>query len=82
MLPTFLLNTPLYFKLSYLRKKFTQMKNFITGLTLATAIGVAVLFYLHFSGSKSTAAPAGNTVSAASSGFRIAYFESDSIQNN
>ncbi|WP_439505961.1 OmpH family outer membrane protein [Sediminibacterium sp.] len=58
------------------------MKNFITGLTLATAIGVAVLFYLHFSGSKSAAASTESTVSAANGGFKVAYFESDSIQNN
>ena len=58
------------------------MKNFITGLSLATAIGVAVLFYLHFSGSKSPAASTGTTVSASAGGFKIAYFESDSIQNN
>jgi outer membrane protein len=58
------------------------MKNFITGLSLATAIGVAVLFYLHFSGSKAPATASGSTVNAAAGGFRIAYFESDSIQNN
>jgi len=58
------------------------MKNFITGLSLATAVGVAVLFYLHFSGSKSPAVSTGSTVSAAAGGFKIAYFESDSIQNN
>ncbi len=59
------------------------MKNFVTGLSIATAIGVAVLFYLHFSSAKSVSAVAGgSSVSAGAGGFKIAYFESDSIQNN
>ena len=58
------------------------MKNFITGLSVATAIGVAVLFYLHFSSSKTPSAATGSTSNANTGGFRIAYFESDSIQNN
>ena len=59
------------------------MKNFITGLSVATAIGVAVLFYLHFSSAKSVSTVAGSSaVSAGAGGFKIAYFESDSIQNN
>lgn len=58
------------------------MKNFITGLSVATAIGVAVLFYLHFSSSKTPSTVAGSSTNTNAGGFRIAYFESDSIQNN
>lgn len=58
------------------------MKNFITGLSLATTLAVGVLFYLHFSSSKSPAALTNSSVNTGVGGFRIAYFESDSIQNN
>ena len=56
MLPTFLLNSPLYewlsvnLKIDLFQENNYCMKNFITGLSIATAIGVAVLFYLHFYG--------------------------------
>jgi len=59
------------------------MKNFTIGLNIVLAIAVAVLFYLHF------ASPSVNNVSAVTGGtkpvpsgnFKIAYFETDSIQN-
>jgi outer membrane protein len=56
------------------------MKNYILGVNIALIIGVAVLFYLHFSSQKLNAT--GNTnVSAGSGSFKIAYFEMDSVQN-
>ena len=58
------------------------MKNFFIGLNIVTAIAVAALLYLHFSGNKSTIAKTENTKSVPSGSFKIAYFESDSIQNN
>lgn len=57
------------------------MKNATLGLNIVLVIAVAVLFYLHF------ASPASNTVQANSAkalpagSFKIAYFETDSIQN-
>lgn len=54
------------------------MKNFTLGLNVVLALAVAVLFYLHFSSKKTVvAAPTNNT---SSSGFKIAYFESDSLE--
>ncbi len=55
------------------------MKNFTLGLNIVLAIAVAVLFYLHFSSKKPVAASANGQV--VSSGFKIAYFDMDSIQN-
>ena len=55
------------------------MKNFTLGLNIVLAVAVAVLFYLHFSSKKSVTAPA--NAAAVSGGFRIAYFEMDSIQS-
>jgi outer membrane protein len=54
------------------------MKNFTIGLNAALVIAVAVLFYLQFSGKKAavTASPAGAT----NGSFKIAYFESDSLE--
>lgn len=49
-------------------------------MSLATTLGVAVLFYLHFSG-KGNPAPASPAAGAVANGFKIAYFESDSLQN-
>lgn len=57
------------------------MKNFTLGLNIFLVAAVAVLFYLHFS------SPAANNVSSVGTkavptgNFRIAYFETDSIQN-
>ena len=55
------------------------MKNITLGLNIVLAVAVAVLFYLHFSSKKSVTAPA--NAAAVSGGFRIAYFEMDSIQS-
>ena len=55
------------------------MKNFTLGINIVLAVAVAVLFYLHFSSKKPVKSASGNTVSA--SGFKIAYFEMDSVQN-
>lgn len=57
------------------------MKNFILGLNVVLVIAVAVLFYLHFATAKQTIAPATVVGNAPSSGFKIAYFESDSLEN-
>ena len=58
------------------------MKNFLTGLNIVTAIAVAALLYMQFGGNKSTIAKSDNTKSIPTGSFKIAYFESDSIQNN
>ncbi len=58
------------------------MKNFIIGLNIATALAVAVLFYLHFSEKKVANSSAAKTGSTEQAAFKIAYFESDSIQNH
>jgi outer membrane protein len=57
------------------------MKNFTLGLNIALVIAVAILFYLHFSSpsGKTTATVGTKAVPAGS--FKIAYFETDSIQN-
>lgn len=54
------------------------MKNFTIGLNAALVIAVAVLFYLQFSSKK--AAVAASPAGATDSGFKIAYFESDSLE--
>lgn len=58
------------------------MKNFTIGLNIVLAIAVAVLFYLHFS-NKNVLKPANtnNTNTANAVGFKIAYFEMDSVEN-
>lgn len=58
------------------------MKNFTIGLNIVLAIAVTVLFYLHFSG-KNASKPvnANNANSATASGFKVAYFEMDSVEN-
>lgn len=57
------------------------MKNFLAGLNIAAVLGVAVLFYLHFSG-KGASVNSNSTKAVPSGNFKIAYFESDSIQSN
>ena len=59
------------------------MKNFTLGLNIVLAIAVAVLFYFQFSGNKpsSSKPTSGNKEIAAASGFKIAYFEMDSVEN-
>jgi len=58
------------------------MKNATLGFNVVIALAVAVLFYFQFSGKKSTAVSDGASKAAPAGSFRIAYFESDSIQNN
>lgn len=59
------------------------MKNFTLGLNIVLVIAVAVLFYFQFSGNKSVLPKSGtaNKEIAAASGFKIAYFEMDSVEN-
>ncbi|MBN8663249.1 MAG: OmpH family outer membrane protein [Chitinophagales bacterium] len=57
------------------------MKNLTIALNAVLVVAVAVLFYLHFSGSKAAAPATGGNNAAAANGFRIAYFEMDSIEN-
>lgn len=58
------------------------MKNFFIGLNVATTLAVGILFYFHFSEKKSTTLLSTKTGSSMQGSFRIAYFESDSIQNH
>ena len=58
------------------------MKNINTIITSGLAIAVAVLFYLQFSPKKSANSVDGDSKAVAGGNFKIAYFESDSIQNN
>lgn len=58
------------------------MKNATLGFNVVIALAVAVLFYFQFSGKKSNAVSDGAAKAAPAGSFRIAYFESDSIQNN
>lgn len=58
------------------------MKNATLGFNVVIALAVAVLFYFQFSGKKSNAVSDGASKTAPAGSFRIAYFESDSIQNN
>ena len=59
------------------------MKNISTLLGGLALLGVAILFYLHFSGSPAKpAAAALNGSSAASGNLKIAYFDIDSLQTN
>ncbi|MBH2003294.1 MAG: OmpH family outer membrane protein [Sphingobacteriia bacterium] len=58
------------------------MKNATLGFNVVIALAVAVLFYFQFSGKKSAAATDSASKAAPAGSFRIAYFESDSIQNN
>ena len=55
------------------------MKNFTLGLNIVLAIAVAVLFYLHFSSKKTVGTVTNST--AVSGGFKIGYFDMDSVQN-
>ncbi len=57
------------------------MKNFTLGLNIVLAVAVAVLFYLHFSSSSTGTVATGSTKSVPNGSFRIAYFETDSIQS-
>ncbi len=57
------------------------MKNFTLGLNIVLALAVAVLFYLHFSSPSSGRVTSDSTKTVSSGNFKIAYFETDSIQN-
>ncbi len=57
------------------------MKNSTLIFNVVIALAIAVLFYLQLSDKKSTSSSAASKMAPAGS-FRIAYFESDSIQNN
>ena len=56
------------------------MKNFTPVLNVVLAIAVAVLFYLHFSSAKKTVTTAPIVTQATNNNFKIAYFESDSLE--
>ncbi len=58
------------------------MKNFLTGLNIVTAVAVAALLYMQFGVNKTTVAKSDDAKSIPTGNFKIAYFESDSIQNN
>lgn len=57
------------------------MKNFTPVLNIVLLLAVAVLFYLHFSTSKTETITTTGTKAVPSGSFKIAYFEADSIQN-
>ncbi len=56
------------------------MKNFTLGLNIVLVIAVAVLFYLHFNSTPSSGVVLGGSKPVPAGAFRIAYFETDSIQ--
>jgi outer membrane protein len=59
------------------------MKNFSLIANIVLLVLVGVLFYLHFSsGSKKPAVVKSASTQSASSNFKIAYFEMDSVENN
>lgn len=57
------------------------MKNATLGLNIVLVIAVAVLFYLHFASPASNAVQANSNKAVPAGSFKIAYFETDSIQN-
>ena len=57
------------------------MKNFALGLNVVLGIAVALLFYLHFAEPNSTSVSSIGTKTVPTGSFKIAYFETDSIQN-
>ncbi|MCK9403676.1 MAG: OmpH family outer membrane protein [Chitinophagaceae bacterium] len=57
------------------------MKNVTLGLNIVLSIAVAVLFYLHFSSPSSNTGAVYATKAVPNGNFKIAYFETDSIQN-
>jgi outer membrane protein len=57
------------------------MKNFTFGLNIVLVLAVAVLFYLHFSSASSNKVANAGTKAVPAGNFKIAYFETDSIQN-
>lgn len=57
------------------------MKNLNLGLNIVLAVAVAVLFYLHFSSPAADRISTVGTKEVPAGSFKIAYFETDSIQN-
>lgn len=57
------------------------MKNFTPILTIILAVAVAVLFYLQFSNKNKTTTYSSTNNTTATNGFKIAYFEMDSLEN-
>ncbi len=57
------------------------MKNFTIGVLIALVFAVAILFYLHFTSIKNANNAVVNSGQANKSGFKIAYFEMDSVEN-
>ncbi len=57
------------------------MKNIILGLNVVLVLAVAVLFYLHFASPPQNNATKNTTKTVPNGSFKIAYFESDSIQS-
>lgn len=58
------------------------MKNFTLGLNIVLLLAVSVLFYLHFTSPAVVSQHEGQSKSVPAGNFRIAYFETDSIQDN
>jgi outer membrane protein len=58
------------------------MKNIAAGMNIVLAIAVAILFYFQFAPKKTENSAGGSSKSLPEGSFKIAYFESDSIQNN
>jgi outer membrane protein len=58
------------------------MKNFTLGLNIVLLVAVSVLFYLHFTSPEVVSQYEGHSKSIPTGNFRIAYFETDSIQDN
>ena len=57
------------------------MKNVTLGLNVVLGMAVAVLFYLHFASPVNNSISTVGTKAVPSGSFKIAYFETDSIQN-
>lgn len=58
------------------------MKNFTIGLNILLLAAVGILFYLHFSSPAVSGIPNMTTKAVPTGNFKIAYFETDSIQNH
>ena len=57
------------------------MKNFTLGFNIVLVAAVAILFYLHFASPATSIVSSAGTKAVPNGSFRIAYFETDSIQN-
>jgi hypothetical protein len=58
------------------------MKNIAAGINIVLAIAVAILFYFQFAPKKTENTAPGSSKNLPEGSFKIAYFESDSFQNN